>query len=388
MSFELKILQLISSAGFYGAESVVLQLSLALRRLNCSVVIGAFQNRHNPNTDVAAVAKQYGFEVELFECDGRFDRRTIRAIRECLQRNQIQVLHAHGYKANFYGQLAVRGVSVKQISTAHNWPGTTLPLRFYGFLDRLLLRGADHVCAVSPNVEAQLKKFGTPSRKLSVIENGVDLDQFSNGKPVLRDLPRFQGKVIVGYVGRLVWKKGLRVLLQAAQEITRARPDVVFVFAGKGPDRTELDALVSHLGLQNKVHFLGQRSDLPDVYASFDIFVLPSFDEGMPMAVLEAMAARKPVVATRVGGIPKMVEDQVSGILVEPGNAEQFTEALIQLLEKPRKAAELGRCAFEDVQNRFSSDVMAKSYLNIYRKVLPTKSGNVTKCPGLKRVSS
>lgn len=319
---------------------------------------------------MASVAKRHGFEIELFDCDGRFDRSTIRAIRECLQKRQIQVLHAHGYKANFYGQLAVRGGSAKQVSTAHNWPGKTFSLWCYSVLDRLLLRGASHVCAVSPNVEAQLKKFGTPSRKLSVIENGVDVDQFSHGKPVLRDLPRFQGKVIVGYVGRLVWEKGLRVLLQAAQEITTTRADVVFVLAGKGPARTELDALVSHLGLQNKVHFLGQRSDLPDVYASFDIFVLPSFDEGMPMAVLEAMAARKPVVATRVGGIPKMIKDQVSGILVEPGDAGELTHALTQLLEKPVTGAELGRDASEEVRNHFSSEAMARKYLGVYEGVL------------------
>jgi glycosyltransferase involved in cell wall biosynthesis len=140
---------------------------------------------------------------------------------------------------------------------------------------------------------------------------------------------------------------------------------------GTGPVRTELESLVSHLGLEGKVYLLGQRSDLPDVYASFDIFVLPSFDEGMPMAILEAMAAGVPVIATRVGGIPKMISNQVSGLLVEPDDVGGLTRALEQFLQQPEKAAEMAGKAFEDVQNRFSGDAMARNYLIVYHKVLP-----------------
>ena len=378
---DLRILQLISSGGFYGAENVVLQLTSALQRLNCQVVIGAFQNKHRPNTDVVKAAKRCGFETELFDCSGRFDLGTIRVIRETLQRRQIQILHAHGYKANFYGQLAVRGGSVKQVYTAHGWPGKNLSLRLYALVDRVLLRRADHVCVVSPSMEEQVKKFGVPSHKLSLTENGVDTRQFSSGTPVLRDLAGLDGKLIVGFVGRLAPEKGLRILIQAAEGILRAQPDVKLVLVGEGPEREELQTLVSQSGLEKSVIFLGQRSDLPDVYASFDIFVLPSLIEAMPMTVLEAMAAGKPIIASRVGGVPKMISDQESGILVEPGDVSDLKAALTQLLQRPETARQFGKRASEVVQARFSSDSMARRYLSVYQKVLSADGSPVNLSP-------
>ena len=351
---------------------------MALRQLNCEVVIGAFQNERHPNTDIAKVAKSNGFETELFDCSGRLDLGTIYSIRETVQRRRIQILHAHGYKANFYGQLAVRGSSVKQVSTAHNWPGKSLPLRFYALVDRILLRYADHVCAVSPNVETQLKRYRIPPHKLTLIENGVDATQLLRGTPALRELPGLGAKVIVGFVGRLAPEKGLRYLIHAAKGILRLRADVILLIVGEGPERVELEVLVSKLGLENSVFFLGQRSDLADVYASFDIFVLPSLVEGMPMALLEAMAAGKPVIATRVGGVPRMISEQESGILIEPGDVRGLTAALAQLLQQSEKARQLGQRASEVVQSRFSSDAMARAYCGVYRKVLPTQPSSVT----------
>jgi len=371
-------MQLISSGGIYGAENMVLQLSTALRRLNCDVVIGAFQNERHPNTEIARVAKDCGFETCLFDCSGRLDLGTVRAIQESLRTKQIQILHAHGYKADFYAQLAIRGSSVKLVSTAHNWPGKSLALRLYALVDRILLRWADQVCVVSPNVEAQLKKYGILPQKLSLIENGVDSGQFSNGKPRLRELPNFDDKKIVGYVGRLAPEKGLHNLIRAVGEILRTRADLVLALIGEGPARIELQSLVTQLNLEKSVFFLGQRSDLADVYASFDIFILPSLIEAMPMAVLEAMAAGKPIIASRVGGIPRMISHQESGILVEPGDIRGLTDALDQLLRQPEKASQLGRRALDAVQSRYSSDAMARGYLRVYQKALGAEASPVT----------
>lgn len=378
MKSDLKVLQLISSGGVYGAENVVLQLSTALRRLNCDVVIGAFQNKHRPNTEIARVAKEYGLETDLFDCRGRLDLGTVRAIQESLRRKQIQILHAHGYKADFYGQLAVRGTSVKLVSTAHSWPGKSLSLRLYALVDRILLRWADQVCVVSPNVFTQLRRYGIPARKLSLIENGIDSEQFANGTPRLRELPGFNDKIIVGFVGRLAPEKGLPNLIQAVGEILRTRSDLVLALVGEGPAKIKLQSLVSQLGLEKSVFFLGQRSDLANVYASFDLFVLPSLFEAMPMAVLEAMAAGKPVIASRIGGVPRMLSHQESGILVEPGDVRGLTDALAQLLQQPKLASQLGRRALDEVRSRFSSDVMASGYLRVYQKALAAETSAVT----------
>jgi glycosyltransferase involved in cell wall biosynthesis len=234
---------------------------------------------------------------------------------------------------------------------------------------------------VSPNVEAQLKKCGMPAGRLSLIENGIDAEQFSCGRPVLRELPAFDGKLVVGFVGRLAPEKGLAILLHAAQEILRNRTDVLFVLVGEGPERIELQSLVTQLGLESSVLFLGQRSDLADVYASFDIFVLPSYFEAMPMVVLEAMAAGKPVIATRVGGVPGMINDQESGILTEPGDVKGFASALGQLLQQPEKARQFGQRGLELIQTRFSANVMARAYLDIYQKVLAAEADRNSATP-------
>lgn len=366
----LKVLQLISSGGFYGAENVVLQLSTALKRRHCQVAIGTFLNQRSANTEIAGMGKARGLETELFSCAGRMDLSTVHTLREYLLSRQINILHTHGYKADLYGLLAVRRGSAKQVATAHNWPGKGFALTFYGVVDRLLLRQVPHVCAVSPNVTARLSKYGIPADRLSLIPNGVDVEQFSGGQPVLKCEPEFQGKTIIGFVGRLAEEKALPVLIQAAQQILGTRPDVSFAVVGEGPERPMLEALVDQLGLKQKMIFLGQRSDLADLYASFDIFVLPSLVEAMPMAILEAMAAGKAVVASAVGGVPSIVCDQESGLLVKPADVAELVHALTQLLNKPEQAKKFGEHGRELIKKRFSSDAMALSYLDVYAKVL------------------
>jgi glycosyltransferase involved in cell wall biosynthesis len=213
---------------------------------------------------------------------------------------------------------------------------------------------------------------------LSLIENGIDSEQFANGTPRLRELPGFNDKIIVGFVGRLAPEKGLPNLIQAVGEILRTRSDLVLALVGEGPAKIKLQSLVSQLGLEKSVFFLGQRSDLANVYASFDLFVLPSLFEAMPMAVLEAMAAGKPVIASRIGGVPRMLSHQESGILVEPGDVRGLTDALAQLLQQPKLASQLGRRALDEVRSRFSSDVMASGYLRVYQKALAAETSAVT----------
>jgi glycosyltransferase involved in cell wall biosynthesis len=364
----LRILQLISSGGYYGAENMAMQLSLALRSLNCEVAIGIFQNAHRPNSEFADAAQGRGLEVELISCKGRIDFRTIDVIHKCIVNREIDVVHSHGYKANIYGYLAARKTNTRLVATCHNWPGKTINLRLYAALDRLLLRRFSKIGVVSSTVQDLLRRSGVRGGHVTLVENGIDTESFSPGRPVLRELPQLQGKKVVGFVGRLAREKGLACLMQAARSILRVSGNVAFVLAGDGPYRDQLRDLVKELDIENHVLLLGARSDLADVYASMDIFVLPSLCEGMPMSVLEAMAAGKPVVASRVGGIPQVVQDEETGLLVSAGDASQLTTALSRLLAAPRLCEELGRRGRDRVNSHFSARAMAETYFTMYRQ--------------------
>ena len=366
----LRILQLISSGGFYGAENMVLQLTRSLNQLGCETTLGVFKNAHALNIEVVEAAQRHGINVEIFECRGKIDRTTVRGISDLLLRRRIDILHTHGYKANSYGLKASKATGTKIVATSHNWPGKSMMLRAYAALDKLQLRYFDHICPVSEAVATSLERTLVPRAKITVVQNGIDVEKFSAGTPSLKDLARYKGKLIVGYVGRLVREKGLDVLLQAARRVVTQVPYTEFVFVGEGPERGALEVLANGLELHNHVSFLGPRSDLPDLYASFDIFVLPSLGEGMPLVVLEAMAAGKPVVATRVGAIPKVLREGELGLLVQPNDGAALTAALLELLQESEKRSFFGCGGFEAVRNSFSAMAMAQAYLCTYHQVL------------------
>lgn len=378
MRTSIRVLHLISSGGFYGAENVVIELALALKRLNCEVVIGVFQNRHHPNTEIAETARLHGLEVALFECRGRLDFGTVRAIRKFISERELDILHTHGYKANIYGYRAAKSTRAGLVATAHNWPGKSPILRLYAFLDRVILRWFDNICVVSSSVADALRRLHVPSEKITVVENGIDIGHFSGGRPVLREELGLGENPLVGFVGRLAPEKGLEHLLHAAAGVLNTLPVAKFILAGEGPKRLALEKLARQLGIEKSVIFLGRRSDLASIYASFDVFVLPSLREGMPLAVLEAMAAKRPVVATRVGAIPTMVKDQQTGLLVDAGDITGLQSAISLLLGRRDLCRTFGQSGHEVAKTLFSSDSMAKNYLGIYRRVVSLPSNTAT----------
>jgi glycosyltransferase involved in cell wall biosynthesis len=368
----MRILQLISSAGNYGAENMMVNLARALNRLGCQVAVGVFDNDHAPNTEVAAQAAALGLPVELIPCRGRADRGAVRAIRDCVQRQGSDLVHTHGYKADLYGYAATQRSGPALLATCHNWPATNLPLWVYSALDRLVLKRFARVVAVSEDVKKALRRFGVPAGKISVIGNGIDLNGFETALPLQRENGRHGLRV--GMVGRLVWAKGPEHLLRAAREILKQVPATSFVFAGDGPARKDLEKLARDWGIDASVSFLGRRSDMPSVYASLDIVALPSLDEGMPMTLLEAMAARKSVVATRVGAVPQVVLSEQTGLLIEPGDTAQLQGAILRLLQDPALRAKLEENGHALVRERFSAEAMARNYLSLYENLLERRA--------------
>jgi glycosyltransferase involved in cell wall biosynthesis len=363
-----KVLQLISSGGYYGAENMLLNLCASQEKARCENSLLLFYNVHVPNVEFYERARRRGLSVRMVHCKGRADWRAVRQIEEYIQEDAVDLVHTHGYKADLYGYLAAWRCHKPVVATCHNWVGGTAALGIYNHLDRMALKKFNALAAVSDAVAQRLLAFGVPPEKIKTIANGIDVTAFERAQPL--PLLKDEGSIVVGVVARLDLQKGFEYLLRAARELCKMFPGLKIVIAGEGPDRSAIEEMIEQYGLQSSVVLAGQQSNMPAVYAAMDIFVLPSLNEGLPMTVLEAMAASKPVIATSVGAIPSVIRDGETGLLVAPKDSEGLRNAVASLLNDPGRRKRLGDQAHAWVSQNYTSEAMALKYREMYEEVL------------------
>lgn len=356
------VLQVISSAGFYGAESMVRNLSKSLAGLGWQTVLASFVNSRRPNTQLAEMLHEQGIPVELISCNGRFDRRAARQLRECTRRTQADVVHSHGYKADIYSYFATRGLGIPLVATCHNWTNQNTAVTLYGKIDRLILSRFQKVVAVSNAVAEVLSKCVNRD-KVACISNGVPVELFGEPEPSKKDW------CTVGMVGRLTAQKGFGDVLLNLPEILARYPLTKFVIFGDGEQAVALQKLVRVFGAEASVRFAGHCSDTKKIFAEMDILVLPSYVEGMPMVILEALAAGKAVAASRVGATPDLLGNE-RGLLFDPGDRPAIAEAICRLIGDPDLRQRIGCAGRSLVKQCYSDDVMAKSYAELYSEIV------------------
>ena len=366
----MKVLHIISSGGMYGAEAVILNLLRITRDTPNTAALGIFYNAKNPNRQFYDAATREGFSPQLIQCDSQFDRNTITGIRELAARVQADLIHAHGYKADIYCYLAMRGTPTPLVSTCHTWYDTDLVVTLYGRLDRFILRSYTSVVAVSDEVKQRLLDAGVSSPKIQIVRNGIDLRPFNGTRVSAGDATR---DLVVGLVGRLAWEKGVDLYLAAAAKVVAEFPRARFVVIGEGPDQDNLNAQIDRLGIRGHAELLGRSEDMPAAYASLDMMVSASRQEGLPMAILEGMASRLPLVATSVGEVPKLILDQQTGLLVPPDNVDALADAILILLRDSAVRERLGGAARKLVEDEYSADRMAADYLRVYKEALAVR---------------
>jgi glycosyltransferase involved in cell wall biosynthesis len=370
----MKILHIISSGGMYGAEAVILNMSRALNETGHSSVLGVFSNSANPNLQLHEAATREGIESHVISCAGQIDLTVPRSIRELAARTKADIVHAHGYKGDIYNYFAMRGSSTTFVSTCHTWYDNNPLVTFYGKADRLVLRGYDAVVAVSDEVKQRLLKAGVHKEKIHMVRNGIDLRPFDNASPSLPDALLPNHPPIVGLIGRLSIEKGVDIFLQAAARVLAELPATQFVVIGEGPDRDKLEALIVELKVRDNVSMLGRRNDMASIYASLDVMVSASRNEGLPIAILEGMASSLPIIATPVGDVPSVVHDGRTGLMVPPENIELLASQIIDLLRNPAQQQQLGAAARKLIEDDFSSARMTADYLSIYRDAASQKN--------------
>lgn len=366
----MKVLLLISTRGFFGAENAVLELAKQLLLSEFEPHIGIIENTSGLHRDLQEAAQKNNILFKIFSCSGKFDLRTISEIRNYTREKKIPLIHSQGYKSNIYALLSTINTKTKKMSTCHNWSENSVKMKLYMYLDKLLLNKFDKIIVVSEALKKELSDSKIPLRKISVISNGIEASRFDASvdvRQIRKSLSINEDEYVVGTVGRLTEEKGHKYLLKAVRTILKIYPKTKFLIVGEGPLRKRLEFLSKKLEIENNVIFTGIQKDIPSIIAAMDIFVLPSLDEGLPMALLEAMAARKPIIASNIGGIPKAVQNDQTGLLIRPADVEQLSEAILKLLGDKEKASFLAKNGYDKVKNEFSSKKMAEKYITEYK---------------------
>lgn len=321
-----------------------------------------------------SIMQDFGLRVYCFqELDSLWGFCKIPALVEFINRNKIDIIHAHGARVNLWGSIAALIANVPIISTEHNidlWRNWN---HYYNWADKLAARINQVRIGVSPAVCEMLRNEGIKPEKIKCIENGIDLEKFertSNNSTIKAELHIENHVKVVGTVGRLVEQKGHKYFLAAAARVIKEFPEVKFLVVGDGPLKEILHQQAIELGIKGKVIFTGYRNDIPGLMAIMDLFVLPSLTEGLPLVILEAMAAKKAILATRVSGIPYIINDGVDGLLVTPQCVDELATNICYLLKNPDIAKNMASAANEKVYVKYDAKNMILQYENLYEQIL------------------
>ena len=307
---------------------------------------------------------------------------TIEHLRVMLKELRPDVVHTHQVGALLYAGPAARREKVPVVVHTEHINNVakarTLNKRFRTrMLWHVAGSFADRFCCVSDDIALAAKAYGTvPAKKLTVVLNGIDTTVFDapgDCESLRRSLGIPCGAAVVGTVGRLNEVKRQDLLIRGFGKIANHDPKPHLLLVGDGPELQHLRQLAGDLGLSDRVHFAGYQARPEHYLHLMDIFALTSRLEGVPLAILEAWAAARPVVASRVGGVPEIVTDGQTGILFEPGDEAALTQAMSRLLTNPEEARRLGEAGRNCVRSRFDLRVMAESYEQHYRDLLCRK---------------
>jgi glycosyltransferase involved in cell wall biosynthesis len=376
-----KVVRVIARLNVGGPAIHVILLADRLRPAYETVLVSGIETPREGN--MLPLARRLGVDVVRVAELGREinvlgDLVALLKLIRLIAREKPEIVHTHTAKAGLVGRLAAwlcRTPVVVHTFHGHVFRGYFGPVKTGLFLtlERLLARLTDQVLTVNDQQRSELIAFGVaPSNKIRAMLLGLDLGELASGQGDAEAMRRTWGvppeAPLVGIVARLVPVKGHELFLDAAADLHARRPDARFVVVGDGERRAELEAYAAALGVP--VVFAGWESDLPAVYAALDVVCLTSLNEGSPVALIEAMAAGKPVVSTPAGGVVDLIQDGENGVIVGERDAAQFSRAIQRLLEDRDLAAALGARGRASVYPRYDVSRLAADISALYGELL------------------
>lgn len=364
------IAHLIATNFFGGPEKQILAQSMRLSREYFYPVMISYREEATPNSflDKSCILD---LTIRELKAKNSFDPKVIKDLCSIIRADDIHILCAHGYKSNIIGRLATWITGIPYIAISRGWTAENTKIRLYEKLDKLFLHFADHVVAVSHGQREKILSLGVSPEKVSVIHNAINLAEIPDGTPrfIRQQLGVPDDAIIVASAGRLSPEKNYAGMIEAACEVVKHNPSIYFVIFGEGFLRPELEAKINSAGLNRRFLLPGFRTDLQQVLSEIDIFMLPSFTEGLPNVILEAFAACKPVVATMVGGTPEVVQDGVSGFLARPEEYNVLSQHILTLANDAKLRQKMGEAGFQYVHEKFGFEKQTSLYEQLYQKI-------------------
>ena len=364
---------LTASTFFGGPERQMLGLARYLKPRVWSVFL-SFAENGRCRSFLEAAARQ-GFPATALKYDTPWFRAAMRELAQVLSEQGVEVLCCHGYKADLLGRLAARRIGIPVVSVSRGWTGESFKVRLYEALDRFNLRWMDHIVCVSEGQAAKVRHAGADPAHVAVIHNAIDPARFADQDlrclAWLHDQFPQPRRLIVASAGRLSPEKGFEVLVDAAALVAARDPSLGFIHFGDGPGRAGIARQIADRGLQERFVLAGHREDLDRYFPFFDLLVLPSYTEGLPNVVLEAFAARVPVVATAVGGTPEVVEDGISGFLSAPGDPDALAQGILHVLANEGRRIAMGERGYQRVCADFTFEAQARAYMRLFAQLIP-----------------
>jgi len=365
----IRVLHVLPNFGAGGAERMVGDLVRGLDKSRfAAMVVSLFGPAQ---TDVERELNSAAIPVRYLEKHKGFDIRMYCRLRSVIREFGPHIIHTHRYVLRYLIPIReYRDVAVK-VHTVHNlaqYEVDTLGKWVHRLAFRLGVVPVAIAESVSDSIEAV---YGIKAPRL--ISNGIRVERYALARLPRRDWRKKEGfgpdDILVVSVGRLAPQKNHILLIRAFRRCCSAALGLHLIVVGDGPLRGDLLEEVQRLGLADRVHFLGVREDIPDILSAADLFVLPSNWEGNPLSVMEAMAAGRAVIATNVGGVPELVENGETGIIVPPGDIEALSAAIIELATDPNRRGVMGLRAAAKAQTDFDVSTMVKRYEELYEEL-------------------
>jgi glycosyltransferase involved in cell wall biosynthesis len=340
--------------------------------------IATFQGSREENEFTRAVAKA-GITLHRIEQTSLLDTSTVRQVRAAIGASRADIIQTHSIKSHFLVRLSGVWKQHPWVAFHHGYTSTVLRLRVYNELDRWSLRKAVRVVTVSRAFARQLGRMGVPEGRITVLHNAIDAAwgeraaEAELGAETRSRLGIAAEEKVALIVGRLSREKRHVVSIQAADRLRTMLPDtrVRLVLVGDGPERGPIERMARSLGVSDEVIFAGHQGDVTPYYAAADFAIISSDTEGSPNALLEAMAARKPVVATAVGGIPEIVTHEDTALLVPPGDAGKLAEAMARAVSSPEAMRQMAARAHALILSQYSPQQRARFLARFYAAMLP-----------------
>lgn len=367
---KLKLLHL-RAGGFYGGPERQLHLgAMHLKESGYEPFVASF-NDGGSKPEFLDVMARDGIATHCFDTSSAYDFKVIDSLRRYLVENSIDYLCTHEYRSHFIGMRARRGTKADWIAYSRGWTKENLKTRFFHTLDKVIIRFADRIVAVSEAQASKLRDLMIPSHKICVIHNAVDVSRFASIKPAdLKKRFDFPEDSVIGIAaGRFSREKGQDFLIDTALQLLDDLPQLRLVLFGTGPDFDTINERIRRHGVSDRIVCPGFDPNIISCIKGADFLVNPSESEGLPNIVMEAMAVDIPVVATAVGGVPELLRDRHSGLLVRYGDTIAMRGAITALCDDPQLRKNLAREAQETLTSTFTFEHQAEQLTSLLKEI-------------------